>query len=87
MGGRRRPEEPGPLAPPARAAGGGGAPHALCSLAKSRCWLQSSKSQAALQHLDVEDCSAVLKRPRPLRVSLKHALHLRNFADAEQVEL
>ena len=64
-----------------------GAPHALCSLAKSRCWLQSSKSQATLQHLEVEDCSAVLKRPRPLRVSLKHALHLRNFADAEQVEL
>ena len=52
-----------------------GAPHALCALARSRCWLQNSKSRAALGFLEVRDCKSV--QPRPLRVSLKHALHLR----------
>ena len=52
-----------------------GAPHALCALSRSRCWLQNSKSRAALGFLEVRDCKSV--QPRPLRVSLKHALHLR----------
>ena len=34
-----------------------GAAVALCSLASSPCWLESSKSQAALQHLGIDDCA------------------------------
>ena len=64
------------------------APHALCALRASKCWLQSSKSQAALRHLDVDSCEAVLRRPRPpKRISLSHVLHLRHFDAPGLVEL
>ena len=66
---------------------GSAAPHALCALSASKCWLQASKSQAALRHLDVDNCEAVLQRPRPPRVSLNHMLHLRHFDAPGLVEL
>ena len=66
---------------------GSAAPHALCALRASKCWLQSSKSQAALRHLDVDSCEAVLRRPKPPRISLSHVLHLRHFDAPGMVEL
>ena len=66
---------------------GSAAPHALCALRASKCWLQSSKSQAALRYLDVDSCEAVLQRPKPPRTSLSHVLHLRHFDAPGLVEL
>ena len=66
---------------------GSAAPHALCALRASKCWLQSSKSQAALRYLDVDSCEAVLRRPKPPRISLSHVLHLRHFDAPGMVEL
>jgi len=66
---------------------GSAAPHALCTLRASKCWLQSSKSQAALRYLDVDSCEAVLRRPKPPRISLSHVLHLRHFDAPGLVEL
>ena len=66
---------------------GSAAPHALCALRASKCWLQSSKSQAALRYLDVDSCEAVLRRPKPPRISLSHVLHLRHFDAPGLVEL
>ena len=39
-----------------------GAAVALCSLASSPCWLESSKSQAALQHVGIDDCADLHRR-------------------------